>query len=144
MSERVLVEFNVVDRDKFLSALTSWDQDQERKGDSSGETSGVISFRAGDMVDRRAALVAFVDEMERKLRNNEFRRNWREKPVEALFELAILKVKEFQVAHEFFPVGEARPELIDAANFLMMLWDRLGLLDQTIVAAHPGQPDQNA
>jgi hypothetical protein len=140
MAERVLVEFSVVDREKFLSALTAWDQDQERRSDSSSESSGVISFRTGDQVERRAALDKFVSEMEQQLRRNEIRRNWREKSVEALYQLALLRVREFEVAHAYFPVGEARPELIDAANYLMMLWDRLGLLDQTLISAHPGQP----
>lgn len=128
--QKVYVEFQVTDRDKFLTSLTEWDQSQERKADSSGAGNCVIGFRADDVVSKRAALVAFVDAMEVKLRRNEHKSTWKEKPVEALFRLALLEVEEFRVALEFFSVKEARAEIPDACNFLMMVWDRMGSLDQ--------------
>lgn len=87
-------------------------------------------YRADDYVSRRAALVAFVDQMELKLRKNDHKSNWREKPIEALIRLLMLEIEEFKVANEFFRVDEARPELVDVANFALICWDRLGLLDQ--------------
>lgn len=128
--QKVYVEFQVTDRDKFLTALTEWDQSQERKADSSGAGNSVIGFRADDVVSKRAALVAFVDAMEVKLRRNEHKKNWREKPLQALLSLMLLEVEELKVALEFFDVKEAKAELPDISNFAMMIWDRLGMLDQ--------------
>lgn len=130
MSERVHVEFEVTDRDRFLTALTAWDQDQERQNDSSGAGNAVIGFRADDHVERRAALVDFVTAMEMKLRKNEWKSNWREKPIKALVALMLLEVREFEVALEYFSVKEARQELPDLSNFAMMIHDRLGMMDQ--------------
>lgn len=101
-----------------------------------------VGFRADDYVSRRAALVAFVDQMELKLRKNDHKQNWREQPVEALFRLMMLEVEEFKVAHEFFPVDAARRELVDIANYALILWDRLGLLDQTRVFGEQQQQKQ--
>lgn len=128
--QRVYVEFQVTDRDKFLSSLTEWDQSQERKADSSGAGNSVVGFRADDVVSKRAALVAFVDAMEIKLRRNEHKKNWREQSLTALFRLMLLEVEEAKVAMEFFTVVEARRELVDIGNYAMILWDRLSLLGQ--------------
>jgi hypothetical protein len=125
MSERVVVEFQVIDKDKFLVALQKWDE-----ACAPLDLNGCISFRADDYVSKRQALVAFVDRMEEKLRKNEYKRNWREKPIDALFKLAMLEIQEFKTAKRFFTVGEARAELPDAANFLMMCYDRMGMFDQ--------------
>lgn len=125
MSETVHVQFTVKDgkRDIFLNILQKWDE------------SGVVEllmegFRADDQVQRREALAKFVDQMELKLRKNEHKRNWRDKPIEALFKLLLLEIEEFKVAHEFFSVGEAKGELVDVANFAMMVWDRMNAMDQ--------------
>lgn len=123
MTEAVHVAFAVQDgkREEFLAWLQV------------ATESAILplqGYRADDYVSRRAALVAFVDQMEVKLRKNEHKRNWREKPIEALFKLLLLEVEEFKVAHEFFTVGEAKGELVDVANFAMMVWDRLSLMDQ--------------
>jgi hypothetical protein len=130
MSERVVVEFQVTDREKFLMALQCWDEACDRCDTLQTQNNGCISFRADDYVSKRQALVAFVDKMEEKLRKNEHKKNWREKPVEALFKLLMLEIREFKVAFEFFSIEEARTELVDAANFCMMVHDRLGMLDQ--------------
>jgi hypothetical protein len=121
MSEKVSVEFTVYDAAKFQT----WLQAVTDKDDSA-----IIGYRADDQVQRRQALQAFVDQMELKLRKNEHKKNWREKPVEALFKLLLLEVEEFKVAHEFFTVGESKSELVDIANFAMMVYDRLSALDQ--------------
>ena len=123
MTETVHVQFIVRanKRADFLTMLQSWDERTDN---------ACVGFRADDYVARRAALIKFVDEMEMKLRRNEHKRNWREKPIEALFRLLMLEVEEFRVANEFFTVGESRPELVDIANFAMICWDRLGMLEQ--------------
>lgn len=124
MTERVHVEFEITDYDKFLDGL------QRVTGVGEPLEYVVVGYRADDQVQRREALTKFVDQMELKLRKNEHKRNWRDKPIEALFKLLLLEVEEFKVAHEFFSVDEAKGELVDVANFAMMVWDRLSLMDQ--------------
>lgn len=103
------------------------------KGISEGLSEG---FKVGDVVrirmpDRhRPALASFADEMEAKLKRNDHKTSWRELPVEALFRLLQIEIEEFKVAKEFLSVAEARNELVDIANFGMILWDRLGMEDQ--------------
>lgn len=126
MAEKVHVEFTVSDKDKFLAQLNDWTGMGSDM--SPAVASSVIGYRADDYVSRRAALVSFVDAMEAKLRKNEHKSNWREKPIDALFRLMMLEVEEFKVALEFFAVEEARPELVDVANFALIVWDRLGML----------------
>jgi hypothetical protein len=123
MPQSISVEFTLadgLDPTKFLhelSAITDkWD--------------GLVGFRADDQVERRAALRLFVDQMEMKLRKNDHKTGWRLKPIEALYKLLKLEMHEFEVAFEHFPVNEARPELIDIANFALIVWDRLSMLDQ--------------
>lgn len=121
---KVVVEFNVKDREAFLIAL------QTATSYNGGLRDLVVGYRADDHVQRRSALETFSAAMELKLRRNEHKNNWREKPIEALFKLLLLEIEEFKVAHEFFAVSEARPELVDIANFSLIVWDRLSLLDQ--------------
>lgn len=122
--EKISVEFTVPlgKRDAFLAALEAWDKKTETGFD--------FGYRADDYVQRRRALSLFVDQMELKLRANDHKTTWREKPIEALFRLMLLEIEEFKVAHEFFTISESRPELVDVANFCVILWDRLGMLDQ--------------
>lgn len=122
MSEKISVEFTVGYRDDFEAWL--------QKVTSQDGMDNIHGYRADDQVQRRQALQSFVDQMEFKLRRNEHKKNWREKPVEALFKLMLLEVEEFKVAHEFFSVGESKRELVDIANFAMMVYDRLSALDQ--------------
>lgn len=77
----------------------------------------------------RPPLEEFARRMEDKLRKNDHKKTWKEKPAEALFKLLLLEVEEFKVAHEFFTVEEARTELVDIANYAMILYDRLGMTD---------------
>lgn len=121
---KVVVEFSVKDRDAFLTAL------QTATSYNGGMRDLVIGYRADDHVQRRSALETFSNAMEMKLRKNEHKTSWREKPIEALFKLLLLEVEEFKVAYDYFTVGEARPELVDIANFALIVSDRLSLLDQ--------------
>lgn len=123
-NDRVNVEFQVKDREAFLTAL------QTATSYNGGMRDLVIGYRADDHVQRRSALEAFANAMELKLRKNDHKTGWREKPIEALFKLLLLEIEEFKVAHEFFTVAESRPELVDIANFSLIVWDRLSLLDQ--------------
>lgn len=81
-------------------------------------------------LELRPALREFVQQMEFKLRKNDHKRGWRELPIEALFRQFLLEVEEFKVADEFLSVEEARKETLDLANFALILWDRLAMLDQ--------------
>lgn len=123
-NDRVNVEFQVKDREAFLTAL------QTATSYNGGMRDMVIGYRADDHVQRRSTLETFTGAMELKLRKNDHKTGWREKPIEALFKLLLLEIEEFKVAHEFFTVAEARPELVDIANFSLIVWDRLSLLDQ--------------
>lgn len=122
MEERIAVEFTIKEgkRDEFINKLQQFDAEHEL----------CVGFRADDYVQRREALVKFVNEMEMKLRKNDHKTNWREKPIEALVGLMTLEVREFLVALEHFAPSEARPELLDIANFALINWDRLGMVDQ--------------
>lgn len=77
----------------------------------------------------RPSLRAFAVEMEWKLRKNDHKKGWRDLPIEALQRLFQLEYEEFKVAMDYFGPGAARKESIDCANFMMMIWDRLGMLD---------------
>jgi len=127
MSERVVVEFEVTDRVKFLEALQKWDEASDALEKN---WNYCLGFRADDQVAKREALIKFTDAMEVKLRKNEHKRTWREKPIAALFQLMLLEIKELEVAMEFFDVREARTEAPDIGNYAMMLYDRMGMLDQ--------------
>lgn len=81
-------------------------------------------------VELRPVLREFAGEMELKLRKNDHKRGWRELPIEALFRQFLLEVEEFKVADEFLSVAEARKETLDLANFALILWDRLSMLNQ--------------
>lgn len=78
----------------------------------------------------RPSLVEFTTLMETKLRKNDHKTSWRDQPIEALFRLLMLEIEEFRVADEFFNVAEARKELVDIANYALILHDRLGMIDQ--------------
>lgn len=119
--ERVVVEFNVSDREKFLKEL----QEAEEN-----EHFSCHGFRADDALDKRVPVKVFSDAMEMKLRKNDHKRGWRELPIEALLRLMLLEVEELKVALDFLDVKEARNEAVDIGNFSMMLHDRLGMLDQ--------------
>jgi hypothetical protein len=83
-----------------------------------------------DYVLLRDSLDQFATEMEKVLRKHDHKRAWRELPIEALIRKLMIEIEEFKVAHEFFHVQDTRNELVDVANFALILWDRLSLLDQ--------------
>lgn len=78
----------------------------------------------------RSVLYYFMWDMERKLRKNDHKTGWRHLPIEALFKMLMLEIEEFKVAHEFLNKDEARKELVDVANFCMILWDRLSIEEE--------------
>lgn len=82
-------------------------------------------------VKLRPALRAFAEAMEEKLRRHDGKKtHWQQQPIEALVKLLLLEIEEFKVADEFFTVAEARSELVDIANYAMIVADRLSLEDQ--------------
>ena len=82
-------------------------------------------------VSLRDPLYQFAMKMEKVLRKHDHKRAWRELPIEALIRKLMIEIEEFKVAHEFFQVQDTRSELVDIANFALILWDRLSVLDQT-------------
>lgn len=129
--EQVTVVFTVVKGNK--EALETWLQHVTE--DASGFITAnfgnpALGYRADDTVQRREALQKFVDRMELVLRAHDGKTSWRERPIEALIRLLKLEMHEFDVAHEFFEISEARKELIDIANYCLICDDRLSLLDQ--------------
>lgn len=73
----------------------------------------------------------FSDAMGKKLvAKASTKTGWKDMPVEALFKMLMIEIEEFKVAHEFFNVDTARKELVDVANYALILWDRLGVLEQ--------------
>lgn len=121
--ERLHIEFEVHDRERFLQHLQRWDEDPNKD-------TGCVGYRYDDALDKRVPLKVFTDEMETVLRRHEHKRTWREKPVEALFRLLKLEVEEAAVALEFFSAAEAQHEMVDIANFACMLFDRLGMMNR--------------
>jgi hypothetical protein len=65
--------------------------------------------------------------MEAKLAKNDHKTDWKDLPVEALFRMLMIEIEEFKLAHEYLPISEAQNELVDVANFCLILHDRLGM-----------------
>src|SRR5262245_53930578 len=84
----------------------------------------------GNRLPWREALRIFAGEMERVLKAHDHKTDWRLRPVKALISKMYLEVEEFKVAVEHFEVKEARNELIDIANFCMIVSDRLSMYEQ--------------
>ena len=76
-------------------------------------------------MELRDEVLNFAEAMEAKLKRNDHKTHWRKLPIEALRRLMMLELEEFNVAREFFGAEEAMNELVDIANFAMMLRDRL-------------------
>jgi len=122
--ETILVEYRIAPgrREEFQRLLEQFDRNND--------DTVVRGYRAGDVIDKRASLTLFTDQMELVLRRHDHKTGWRERPIRALVELLFLEVAEFKVAFEHFEVSESRKELIDMANFCLICWDRLSMLDQ--------------
>lgn len=80
---------------------------------------------SGDVIEVRKEVAEFAYAMERKLQKHDVKTHWRELPIEALRRLMMLEIEEYNVAREFFTGVEAMKELVDIANFAMMLRDRI-------------------
>lgn len=79
----------------------------------------------------RPEVLAFAEAMELKLRKHDGKKtHWKDQPIEAHVKLLQLELQEFLCADEFFSVAEARGESVDLGNFAMILWDKLGKLEQ--------------
>lgn len=122
--QKVNVEFQIKDREAFLAAL------QTATSYNGGMRDLVIGYRADDHVQRRSALETFANAMELVLRKHEHKTTWRDRPLEGLVRLLMLEIEEFKCALEFFEVKEARKELIDVANYCLIVSDRLSMLNQ--------------
>lgn len=113
----VYVAFTVHDVERFEAQLQAACEHDDN----------VVGLRTGQSMEHRPALKQFADQMEEKLKKNDSKTHWRELPVEALFRLLNIELEEYRVAHEFLTVKEARTELVDVANYALILWDRLSL-----------------
>lgn len=124
MMPKINVEFEIEDKkvDAFNEALRTF-----------LESDTIVGARTDVDPTLRAPLQLFVRAMEEKLRKNDHKTAWRNLPVEALFKQMILEIEEYKLAVEFLPVAEARKELIDVANFSLIVWDRLSLVNQSEV-----------
>lgn len=70
-------------------------------------------------------IVNFASDMSDKIMAKSNKTHWSQQPIEALIKLMLLEIEEFKVAYEYFGVNEARKELVDVANYAMIVWDRL-------------------
>lgn len=119
----VLVHFTTTNPE----ALQKWLQQATEQFDPQGIC---VGYRIDDGVSRRAALVDFASAMEIKLRKNDHKSSWRDLPIVALFRQLLLEIEELKVAMDYLPVEEARDECVDVANFGLILWDRLSMMEE--------------
>lgn len=126
MLRKMRVEFEITEgrEEEFLAAL--------QKMDGENQLPGLVGYRAGDEVSLRTPLIAFAEAMETKLRKNDHKAAWHTRPIDALDALLHLEVREYEVAHQHFPVKETRLELVDIANYCCILYDRLGTMSQDV------------
>lgn len=130
MSDRsVTVVFTVANPETFKEWLQFVTDDASGfiKANTPGEPLG---YRADDTLQRRDTLARFADRMETVLRQHDHKTSWRTRPIPALVQLLKLELAEFDVAFEFFEISEIRKELVDLANYSMIVDDRLSLLEQ--------------
>lgn len=118
---KITVEFDVADQETFLRALQTWDETVPNTCNG---------YRIDSGLDQREALRRFASEMEQKLRRNDHKSGWARDPVDALWRLLEIEIEEFKVLYQYYPVSEARKELLDIANYAMIVWDRLGRYQQ--------------
>jgi len=78
------------------------------------------------IVDARWQVRAFAEEMEIVLKRNDHKGGWRESPIQYLQSRLVEEMGEyFALIAEGKDKGlTAQKELLDIANFCMMLWDR--------------------
>lgn len=128
----VYVAFTVNDPAKFETSLQSFSEHDDN----------IVGLRTGESLELRSPLRSFADQMELKLRKNDHKRGWRELSIKALFRMLLVEIEEYKVAHKYLTVKEARQELIDVANYCLIVWDRLSLEKQgePVVKPVPGPP----
>lgn len=127
---KLIVQFEVNDGQRLQDALQAAFEND----------SNVVGMRTDADPALRAPLQLFAAAMERKLLANDHKQSWRELPVEALLRLLLIEIDEYKVAHEFLTVAEARKELVDVANFALILWDRLSIEPQDQKTTNGAKP----
>lgn len=122
--ETVHVEFKVKPgrHADFLRALEMFDREV-----AYDMTTGMRTF---DEQPLRSPLQKFALAMEEKLKKNDHKTHWRDQSFEAHFKFMMLEIEEFKVAREFLSVATTRSELVDIANFALINWDKMSLLEQ--------------
>lgn len=129
MSDRnVTVVFTVVNPETFKEWLQFVTDDASGfiKANTPGEPLG---YRADDTLKPRNILQRFVDEMETVLRKHDHKQGWRGDPLPMLVRKLKLELAEFEVAYDFERADDARRELVDLANFCLIVWDRMAMHD---------------
>lgn len=120
MTERVVVTFEVRDDMNFQEALQKAFEHDDN----------IVGMATGKELQYRSSLRQFADEMEKKLLKNDHKTHWRDLPIGALFDYLMIELEEYKVAHKYLPVRDARTELVDVANYALILWDRLSIEKQ--------------
>lgn len=122
---KLIVEFDIIDQKIFEKSLMEWDLTAPNTCNG---------YRIDEGIEKRESLRKFATEMEAKLRKNDWKSDWREKPVQALIQLLHLEFEEFKALYAYFPTREARRELVDIANFSLIVYDRMGALEPDVPA----------
>ncbi len=73
----------------------------------------------------RPEVVEFAAMMELKLRKNDHKTGWKDQPIEAHLKLLNIEMMELEVALEFLTFEDACKELVDIANFAMIIRNKL-------------------
>lgn len=110
-------------RPEIIAAAKDWRNRVDAKGEF------VIRLGPPESLGLRPALSDFAMAMEVKLKKNDHKSSWLELPIEALYRLLKIELAEFEVAMDFLTVADAQNELVDIANFSLILFDRLRLED---------------
>jgi NTP pyrophosphatase (non-canonical NTP hydrolase) len=80
-------------------------------------------------VELRPEVLAFAQSMEQVLRENDHKGGWKgndQKNRVYLMRRLYEELREVEVALQDADDSQTRHELVDVANFCMMLWDNLG------------------
>lgn len=89
----------------------------------------------------RPVVAEFALQMEQKLAKNDHKTDWQTLPIEAHRRKLELEVEEYKIALQFEGPSAAKLELVDIANFCLILWDRIRAEEQN---AHKPEPDLSA
>lgn len=85
----------------------------------------------------RPEVAEFAVAMELKLRKHDHKTGWKDQPIEAHIKLMDIERAEFEVALEFLTLEEACKELVDMANFGMIIRDKLRTQGKTAFRNRP-------